>query len=194
MVKVYIEAVSGLSRALAALATALIIAAMLVVCQLIMIRYVFRAPTIWHTDFVVFSATAAIFLGAPYVLLKGGHVGVDVVEMLVGPRTRTAMRFLARLLGLVFCIAMLVASTIQFIEAYEGNWKHASVWGPPLWVPLLSLPVGFGMLCLQYVAEILKLLVGQVDAAPVTPATAAAHEIRSVGEISASAAIKETTR
>ena len=75
MVKTYIQVVGNLSRALAVLSTAMIIAAMLVVCQMILMRYVFRQPTIWQTDFVVFSATAAMFLGAPYVLLKGGHVG-----------------------------------------------------------------------------------------------------------------------
>lgn len=70
MLKAYSRAVGNASRGLAAVATALLIAAMLVVCQMIMQRYVFRQATIWQTDFVVFSATAAMFLGAPYVLLK----------------------------------------------------------------------------------------------------------------------------
>lgn len=158
MVDAYVRAVGGLSRALAVFATLLIIAAMLVVCQMILMRYVFRMATIWQTDFVVFSATAAMFLGAPYVLLKGGHVGVDVVEMMVGDTTRRRLKIVGSLLGLVFCVIMLIASWIQFHDAWAGNWKHSSIWGPPLWIPLLALPVGFGVLCLQYVAQILVLL------------------------------------
>jgi TRAP-type C4-dicarboxylate transport system permease small subunit len=158
MVDAYVRAVSSLSRALAVIATILIIAAMLVVCQMILIRYVFRMATIWQTDFVVFSATAAMFLGAPYVLLKGGHVGVDVVEMVVTDNTRRRLKIVGSLLGLLFCIIMLAATWIQFHDAWEGNWKHSSIWGPPLWIPLLSLPIGFGALCLQYVAQILVLL------------------------------------
>ncbi len=158
MLKAYIEAVGNASRGLAIVATALIIASMLVVCQMILMRYVFRQATIWQTDFVVFSATAAMFLGAPYVLLKGGHVGVDVVEVIVGDRTRSALRVVASLLGLLFCIIMLIATWIQFHDAWAGNWKHASVWAPPLWVPLSALPVSFAMLCLQYVAQVLTLL------------------------------------
>lgn len=160
MIGAYIRAVGHLSRALAVIATLLIIAAMLVVCQMILMRYVFTFPTIWQTDFVVFSATAAMFLGAPYVLMKGGHVGVDVVEMMVGPRTRHGLKILGSLLGLTFCAIMLWAVWIQFHEAWAGNWKHASMWAPPLWIPLSALPLSFAMLCLQYVAQILLLLTG----------------------------------
>lgn len=158
MVNAYIRAAGALSRALAVLSTLLLIAAMLVVCQMILMRYVFRLPTIWQTDFVVFSATAAMFLGAPYVLMKGGHVGVDVVEMMVGARTRAGMRLVASVLGLAFCAIMLAATWMQFHEAWLGGWRHASVWAPPLWLPLSALPLGFAALCLQYIAQILVLI------------------------------------
>lgn len=158
MFKAYRTAVGNASRGLAILATALVIASMLVICQMIAMRYLLRQPTIWQTDFVIFSATAAMFLGAPYVLLKGGHVGVDVIEMIVGDRTRAVLRVVASLLGLLFCIIMLIATWIQFHDAWAGNWKHSSVWAPPLWVPLSALPVSFAMLCLQYVAQLATLL------------------------------------
>lgn len=154
MMKFYIRAVSNLSRAFAVLATGLIIAAMVVVCQMILMRYVFRLPTIWQNDFVVFAATAAMFLGAPYVLLKGGHVGVDVIEMIVSGGVRSWLRLAASLLGFTFCAIMLVATWIQFHDAWAGGWRHSSVWAPPLWIPLSALPASFAMLCLQYIAEI----------------------------------------
>ena len=158
MIKSFIRGVGSLSRLFAILATLLVIAAMLVVCQMILMRYVFRLPTIWQTDFVVFSATAAMFLGAPYVLMMGGHVGVDVIELMVKERTRARMRIVSSLLGLIFCIIMLIATWVQFHDAWSGNWKHSSMWAPPLWVPLVTLPLGFGLLCLQYVAQILALI------------------------------------
>jgi len=158
MVKAFIRGVGSLSCLFAILATLLVIAAMLVVCQMILIRYVFRLPTVWQTDFVVFSATAAMFLGAPYVLMTGGHVGVDVIEFMVKEQTRARMRIVSSLLGLTFCIIMLIATWVQFHDAWSGNWKHSSMWAPPLWVPLATLPLGFGLLCLQYVAQILALI------------------------------------
>ncbi|AZO01405.1 TRAP transporter small permease [Mesorhizobium sp. M9A.F.Ca.ET.002.03.1.2] len=184
MLRLYIRSVGGLSRAFAVVATLLLIAAMLVVCQMILIRYVFRAATIWQTDFVVFAATGAMFLGAPYVLLTGGHVGVDVVEMVVTERTRHAMRIVASLLGLLFCAIMLYASWLQLHESWVGGWRHSSVWAPPLWIPLSALPLGFGMLCLQYVAQILVLLSG--GAAP-APAHVPAEALEAAAAVSPSA-------
>ena len=160
MIKVYIGAVGQISRLFALIATALLISSMLVVCQMILLRYVFTWPTIWQTDYVIFSATAAIFLGAPYVLLVGGHVGVDVVEMMVGDVAKRRLRIVGSIFGLAFCAIMLAAGWIQFYDAWVGNWKHSSVWAPPLWVPLLTLPIGFGLLCLQYLAKILADLTG----------------------------------
>ena len=184
MMKQYIKAVSSISQGLAVVAAGLIVAAMIVVCHMILMRYVFRHATVWQTDFVVFSATAAIFLGAPYVLMKGGHVGVDVVEFMLGDRARKVLRLVAQLLGLLFCAVMLVASWIQFHEAWIYGWRHSSVWAPPLWIPLATLPIGFAMLCLQYLAEIARGLMTEEE-------TVVAHDIRSAGEMSAANAVKE---
>ena len=38
-----------------------------------------------------------------------------------------------------------------------GGWPTDTVWKLPLWIPLLPLPLGIGLLCLQYVAEMIKL-------------------------------------
>ncbi|WP_165222707.1 TRAP transporter small permease subunit [Affinirhizobium pseudoryzae] len=184
MVKAYIWAIGQLSRAFAVVATLLIIASMLVVCQMIFLRYVFALPTIWQTDFVVFSATVAMFLGAPYVLLKNGHVGVDVVEMMVGDRARLWLQTIGSVCGLIFCLAMLAASWIQFHDAWAGDWRHSSMWAPPLWIPLSALPLSFALLCLQYSARLLGLvqaLAGNRAALDATPET---HAIP----------VKETTR
>src|SRR5690606_28386258 len=100
MIESYIRAVGHASRALGALATFLLGLAMLGICQMIFVSYILREATIWQTDFVVYSATAAIFVGAPYVLLKKGHVGVDVIEHLVGDATRLKLRLAGCGLGL----------------------------------------------------------------------------------------------
>lgn len=159
----FVAAVDALSTAFGVLSAALFAAAMLVICHMILIRYVFRMPTIWHTDFAVYSATAAVFLGAPYVLLKRGHVGVDVVETLVPAWTWGILRTTGNFFGLAFCVAMLGASALFAHEAWEQGWHTAGVWQIPLWIPSLPLPVGFALLCLQYVAEFLK---PQAESAP----------------------------
>ena len=157
MTRSIIALVDGFSRLFALVAALLLISAMVVICQMVSARYILRWPTIWQTDFVVYAATAAVFVGAPYVLLTKGHVGVDVIETTLSPDRRRTLRYAASLLGLTFCARMFVASWMYFHEAWEEGWATSGLWRIPLWIPVLPMPLGFGLLCLQYVAEILKL-------------------------------------
>lgn len=151
-----VSAVDALSTAFGYVAGFLFAAAMLVICHMIATRYVFRMPTIWHTDFAVYAATSAVFLGAPYVLLKRGHVGVDVVETFMPGWTRPILRTAGNVFGLAFCLAMLVASALFAHEAWANEWRTSGVWQIPLWMPTLPLPVGFGLLSLQYAADFFR--------------------------------------
>ena len=149
-----IEAISNVAGVVACL---LLVAAAVVVCQMIFVRAVLGWSTIWQTEFTVYSATAAIFIGASYVLAHKGHVGVDVVPMLVKGAARVWLARVANLLGFLFCAGMLYASWFYLHEAWVENWKTDTVWAIPLWIPILPLFIGFALLCLQYVAEFIKL-------------------------------------
>ncbi|MBE7376394.1 TRAP transporter small permease subunit [Pseudomonas lopnurensis] len=154
----FIRSIEALSRLGGVSAVFLLIIAMVVMCQMILMRYLFRAPTIWQTEVVVFAATAAIFIGAPYVLMKKGHVGVDVIELMLSPPNRRRMQCLGAVLGLTFCLLMSVASGIYVHEAWEGGWTTPTIAAIPLWIPATPMLVGFGLLCLQYVVELMKLI------------------------------------
>lgn len=163
MIDRYIRSVQVLSRLGAGAAIILLLLAMVVVCQMILMRYFFKAPTIWQTEAVVFSATAAIFIGAPYVLMTKGHVGVDVVQMLVSQSKRKVLEGLGSVAGLAFCLVMCIAFGLHWWEAFEGGWTTPSVAAVPLWWPLTPVVLGFFLLVLQYIAELLKLCCAKED-------------------------------
>ncbi len=133
---------------------ALIAAASLVVCQMVFIRYVLNASTIWQTEFVVYAVIASTFIGAPYVLLHKGHVAVDLLPQMLARKPRLVMQTIANLLSLLFCALLAYSAWHYFHEAFAKGWKTDTVWAIPLWIPLLPLPLGVAGLCLQYVAEI----------------------------------------
>jgi TRAP-type C4-dicarboxylate transport system permease small subunit len=85
-----------------------------------------------------------------------GHVGVDVVEQIAPPAVMRRLRKLGDALGLLFCVAMAAASASHVAESIAGGWETNGVWQIPYWIPVLPLPVGFGLLALQYVAEFLR--------------------------------------
>lgn len=152
----YVRWISRLSQACGAVAIVLIVASVLVVTQMVFMRYVLNASTVWQTEFVVFGLVAATFLGSPYVLLHKGHVNVDI---LVGDGSigiQFVFRRIADLFALSFCGLLAWSGWEHFHEAWSGGWTTDTVWALPLWIPLLTLPLGIGILCLQYIAEIIR--------------------------------------
>jgi len=149
--------VESLSKLFGLIAVLLLVAAVLVVNQMVFVRYLLGGSTIWQTEFVTYSIVAATFLGSPYVLLLKGHVRVDLMENAVGENGKIALRLISDVLSLVFCGLLAWAGWIHFHEAWVENWTTDTVWALPLWIPLLPMPVGFGLLCLQFVADFLRL-------------------------------------
>src|SRR4051794_41885615 len=86
----FIYVVKRISQLCGIIAAALIAGGVLVVCQMVFIRYVLNQNTIWQTDFVTWSLVAATFIGSPYVLLTRGHVNVDVLPLYLGARALVA--------------------------------------------------------------------------------------------------------
>lgn len=132
------------------------IAGVLVICQMVFIRYVLGMSTSWQTEFTILSVTGAMLLGSPYVLMTGGHVAITILPDALGNTARKLMKLVAALFGLAFCTALAYASWVYVWEAWEGGWTTGTVWNPLLWPGLLPMAVGMTLLTLQYVAEILR--------------------------------------
>lgn len=154
---VFARAVSAASFGLAVFAGLLLAAAVLVVTQMVFIRYVFNASTVWQTEFVIYSIVAATFLGSPYVLIRRGHVGVDLLPHALPPRPRMIVEALSGLASLTFAVLLAWSGWLYFHDAWALGWTTATIWKLPLWIPLLPLPVGVGFLVLQYIVELWRL-------------------------------------
>lgn len=152
----FIRISDALSRACGVAAMLLLAAAVAVVCEMVFVRYVLRHSTVWQTEFVIYALVASTFIGAPYVLLHRGHVGVDLLPLMLHGRARLALELASGLLSFVFCAVLAWSGWVYFHEAFANGWTSDTVWAPPLWIPLLPLPLGVGMLCVQYLAELIK--------------------------------------
>jgi TRAP-type C4-dicarboxylate transport system permease small subunit len=157
----FILVVRKLSTAFGAFAAVLVAAAVLVVCEMVVIRYFLQASTVWQTEFVTFSLVAATFIGCPYVALVKGHVNVDLLPLYVGRRQRLLLALFAAAVSLLFSLALAWTGFELLEEAWSGGWRTDTVWSLPLWIPYLAMPVGIGLMVLQYVVEILCLLTGR---------------------------------
>lgn len=153
--------VAFLSRVSGVLAAAMIVLAVLIVCEMVFARYVLGHSTIWQTPFSTFLLVGATFLGSPYVLLTKGHVNVDVLPLYLPQRARYLFAIISALIAIAFCLVVLWKGTQFWWEVYERRWMSNHIWRVPLWVPYLSLPLGMLIFVLQYVADIWALVTGR---------------------------------
>jgi TRAP-type C4-dicarboxylate transport system permease small subunit len=157
----YIRAVALLSRVAGVAAALLIGFAVLVICDMVIERYFLGRTTVWQIDVVTYCIVAATFVGSAYVLMTRGHVNVDVLPLHVGPRMRYWLAVITTLVALSFCVVLFVLCTLYWHEAWSKNWRSDTIWRARLWIPYLSMPIGLGLLVLQYVAEFISLVSGR---------------------------------
>lgn len=157
----FIKAVTWLSKAFGVIAALLVAAAVLVVCEMVVMRYFLRASTVWQTEFVTFSLIAATFLGSPYVALIRGHVNVELLPVYLGGRSRLGLAIFASAAALLLAAVLAWTGFELLAEAWTGGWRTETVWALPLWIPYLALPVGMALMSLQYAADLLCLATGR---------------------------------
>ena len=60
-----------------------------------------------------------------------------------------------------FCVVLFILCTLYWYEAWSKGWHSNTVWRARLWIPYLAMPIGLGLLVLQYVAELICLVTGR---------------------------------
>jgi len=150
----WVAAVNAVSRAFGVFSAGLIVLSIFVVCHMVFVRAVLGQSSIWQTEFVTFSLVAATFLAAPYILLSRGHVCVDVVPLMITTSARRRLHFVGSVVALAFCAVFLYAAIPWWWDAWTTGQTTPSIWKARMWIPMLSVPLGIGLLCLQYLTEI----------------------------------------
>lgn len=150
----YVRSIGAVSTLCGVLAALMILVSVVITCQMIWVRFVLNASTIWQTEAVTYLMISATLVGLPYVQLLRGHVNVDLVPMLLPPRMHKALALLVLALSIAVIAVMAFHGYELFHAAWERNWRSESVWGVSLWIPYLALPAGFGLFLLQLTADL----------------------------------------
>lgn len=157
----FINATASLSRLFGYIAASLLFVAVLVVCHMVFTRFVLNLPTSWQTEFVTYVLLASTFLGAPWVLLERGHVNVELVPLMLGDRGRFVLALIAYGGATLLCAVIAYEAYIFWHEAWVEDWSSDTIWAPKLWKAYLAMPIGFALITLQYLADLLCLITGR---------------------------------
>lgn len=151
----YLNALDWLARLSGVLAMILLAAAVVVVSQMVVSRYMLGASTVWQTEFVIYSTTASMMLGAPYVLALRGHVGVDLLVQSAGTGLRRVLALISGLASLFF-VGTLAWSGMNFLhEAATRGWTTDTIWALPLWIPFWPIPFAMALMALQLIGQMI---------------------------------------
>ncbi len=103
---------------------------------------------------------AGVFLlGAGYGLLKNAHVRIDFVASRLSARTRNWIDVAGIVLTLIpFCLLCIYLSWPMFTQAYASGEMSSNAGGLIRWPAYLLIPVGFALLLLQGISELIKRL------------------------------------
>ena len=156
----FLRVVASISTFAGWCSAAMIVIAVGITCQMIIVRFVLNGSTVWQTEAVIYLVIAATLVGLPYVQRLRGHVNVDLIPISLAPRPRFAMALLTSGLSIVIVLIMLFYGFEYWHLAWDRGWRSDTVWGVRLWIPYLALPIGFGLLLLQLIADLIAVLTG----------------------------------
>lgn len=153
-------AVAAVSTVAGWIAAAMIVAAVLITCQMIFVRFVLNVSTVWQTETVIYLSISATLLGLSYVQLLRGHVNVDLIPLALGRRARTLLFWFTSVLSIIIVAVILWYGYDLWQLAWSRGWRSETVVGVPLWIPYLAIPVGFGLMLLQLMADLAAVALG----------------------------------
>jgi len=137
-------------------AVAILVSSLILTYEVVM-RYILRIPTIWEIESAIYLGVLATFMGAAYGLKDGAHINIDLVIRALPPRIQTRLYKITSFISLLFCIYLSYKGWQFWWEAFSKGWRSESLWGPPLAIPYLFLPLGISLLSLQFIIEIFEL-------------------------------------
>lgn len=122
-----------------------------------MSRYAFSESSNAWLEIQWYMFAAMVLLGAPYALKMNEHVRVDLVYGLVSERTRIWIDIVGGVLFLLpICIILIYFTWPWFADSWRLNEASSNAGGLVRWPVKLLLPLGFFLMALQGVSEIIK--------------------------------------
>lgn len=132
-----------------------------------MSRYFFHASSNGWLEIQWYLFAYVVLLGASYTLRNNGHVRVDLIYGNVGPAKRLWIDIFGLLVFLLPVTAYLTYLCWPFFhEAYLNGEMSLNAGGLIRWPVKLLLVLGFGLLFLQGISELIKrigALTGQIQ-------------------------------
>ena len=119
-------------------------------------RYVFTSPTIWVDETARIMQIWATYLGAAFALKHRQMIVIDVAFRNPHSISRKLVETFSLAIIIIFCAVATWYGYELWLKATLKGHTTDSYLGTPKWLTHASIWVGFGLLLLQALAEIIK--------------------------------------
>jgi TRAP-type mannitol/chloroaromatic compound transport system permease small subunit len=149
--------IDGLNTAIGRSVVWLILAATLISAGNAVIRYTLDISSNAWLELQWYLFAAVFLLAAPYTLLKNEMVRIDVVAGRLSRRTQVWIDVFGTLFFLLpMALVLAVLGWPGFVQALARHEVSSNAGGLVVWPARLLIPVGFALLALQGVSELIK--------------------------------------
>ncbi len=132
----------------------------IIVTYEVIMRKVFNSPTIWVDETARFALVWAVYLASAHILKRRELI---TVELFTGSLSLAKVKILDVFALTIIAIFSAVATYYGVevvLESIEMGRKTSSMLGVPKWITESAVPVGFGLLLVQSIVEMIKLAKG----------------------------------
>ena len=120
-------------------------------------RYVFSESSNGWLEIQWYMFAGMVLVGGPYTLKMNEHVRVDLVYGMVSERTRIWIDIVGGVLFLLpICVILTYFTWPWFVDSWNINEQSSNAGGLVRWPVKLLMPIGFGLMAVQGVSEIIK--------------------------------------
>lgn len=135
----------------------LVLIAVLVSAGNALMRYTFNMSSNAWLEIQWYLFSGVFLLCAAYTFKHNEHIRIDIVSSRMSPQARNWMDVFGHLVFLLpLCVVMLYEAWPYFMNAYRSGEVSSSAGGLVRWPARLLIPVGFFLLLLQMVSELIK--------------------------------------
>ena len=139
------------------LATWLVLFACLISTGNAISRYAFSNSSNAWLEVQWYMFAGMVLLGGPYTLKVNEHVRVDLIYSAVSERVRIWIDILGCLFFLLpICIILIYFTWPWFLDSWRIDETSSNAGGLIRWPVKLILPLGFALMALQGISEIIK--------------------------------------
>jgi TRAP-type mannitol/chloroaromatic compound transport system permease small subunit len=135
----------------------LVLASVLISAGNAIIRKIFDMSSNAFLEIQWYLFAAVFMLGSGYVMLKNAHVRIDFIASKLSTRTNAIIDLIGLLIFTIpLALILMWLSWPLFTRAFESGEMSANAGGLIRWPVLLIIPVGFAIVGLQAVSEVIK--------------------------------------